>query len=248
MEPFFLREFFSWHCFERSSSPPYTSFHEFLKTSSFISNICTLVFDFSKLAFYANFSPSPSLLNLISGWMLPPIWSHLGLSLFTWTLFPAPPYLSSRISVASLFFYRPTNDFENVISHLNTSAAFSCFFFFFFFSISANPLPHCQLNSFSLFFLFYTVQFSLHYNLSHHVVSLLVKPIILTQFIASFLPLPSLARLLFKTRFHIDCFLLSWSHFWCHNILWSQSIWSPRTSLSTMHFGKSKRDKADHHF
>lgn len=133
MEPFFLRKFFSWHCFERSSSPPYTSFHEFLKTSSFISNICTLVFDFSKVAFYANFSPSPSLLNLISAWMLPPIWSHLGLSLFTWTLFPAPPYLSSRKSVASLFFYRPTNDYENVISHLNTSAAFSCCCFFFFF-------------------------------------------------------------------------------------------------------------------
>ena len=190
----------------------------------------TLVFDFSKLAFCANFSPRPSPLNLISGWGLPQIWSQLGLSLVIWTSFPAPSPLSSRKSVFSLFFWwcflvtkllsesfvtpwtvacqsiegcrllcpwdspdkntgmgchflfqdifpnpgikptppalqadylplshlgslflfhGPINGFENISSHLNSSAAFSGFFFFLPPPISANPLLHCQWNSFS---------------------------------------------------------------------------------------------------
>ena len=81
------------------------SFHEFLKPASFISSLCTLVFDFSKLAFWANSSPRPSLLNLTSGWELPLIWPQLGLSLVIWTSFPAPSRLSSRNSASSLFFW-----------------------------------------------------------------------------------------------------------------------------------------------
>ena len=215
-------------------------FHEFLKPSSFISNLCTLVFDFSKLAFCANFSPRPSPLNLTSGWGLPQIWSQLGLSLVIWTSFPAPSPLSSRKSVFSLFFWwcflvtkllsesyvtpwtvacqsiegcrllcpwdspdkntgmgchflfqdifpnpgikatppalqadylplsnlgslflfhRPTNGFENVSSHLNSSAAFSGFFFF----LSPPPAPHISKSfaSLSVKLFFFFTQFNL---------------------------------------------------------------------------------------